>query len=71
MWFSQYSLEKYLNIFKNLRIDVEIINGIDKQTNKNISKKIIKKIKNLDINTLTPVKALYILIELKGLIENE
>ena len=69
--FPSNSLEKYLNIFKNLGLDVDIINEIKKDTNENISKKIIKRIKNLDIDTLTPVKAINILNELKGLLENE
>lgn len=69
--FPSNSLEKYLNIFKNLGLDVEIINEIKKDTNENISKKVIKKIKNLDIDTLTPIKALNILNELKGLLKNE
>lgn len=69
--FPSNSLEKYLNIFKNLGLEVDIIDEIKKETNENICKKIIKKIKNLDIDTLTPVKALNILNELKGLLENE
>ena len=69
--FPSNSLEKYLNIFKNLGLDVDIINEIKKDTNENISRRIIKKIKNLDIDTLTPVKALNILNEFKGLLENE
>jgi len=69
--FPSNSLEKYLNIFKNLGLDADIINEIKKDTNENISKKIIKRIKNLDIDTLTPVKAINILNEFKVLLENE
>ena len=69
--FPSNSLEKYLNIFKNLGLDVDIVDEIKKETNENISRRIIKKIKNLDIDTLTPVKALNILNEFKGLLENE
>ena len=69
--FPSNSLDKYLTIFKNLGLDVEIVGDIENKniiTNKDISTKIIKKIKSININTLTPVKALNILNELKGLI---
>jgi len=41
--FPSNSLEKYLSIFKNLGLDVDIVDEIKKETNENISKKIIKK----------------------------
>ena len=44
--FPSNSLDKYLDIFKNLGLDVEIVNRIDENENKDISTKIIKKIKN-------------------------
>ena len=69
--FPSNSLEKYLNIFKNLGLDVDIVDEIKKETNENISRRIIKKIKNLDIDNLTPVKALNILNEFKGMLDNE
>ena len=47
------SLDKYLNLFKNLNIDVFVIESdID---NKEI---IINKIKNVDIDNTSPIKAL-------------
>ena len=55
--FPSNSLDKYLDIFKNLGLDVEIVNRIDENENKDISTKINKKIKNLNIDALTPVKA--------------
>lgn len=57
------SLEKYLNLFKNLGIDIVIIE--DKIDNREV---ILNKIKNLDINNITPIKALNILYELKELV---
>ena len=69
--FPSNSLDKYLDIFKNLGLDVEIVNRIDENENKDISTKIIKKIKNLNINALTPVKALNILNEFKDMLSNE
>ena len=52
-------LDKYMELFNNLGIDVEIVNN-----NIDISDKIIKKLKNIDIDNITPVKALTILNEL-------
>ena len=69
--FPSNSLDKYLDIFKNLGLDVEIVNRIDENENKDISTKIIKKIKNLNIDALTPVKALNILNEFKDMLSNE
>ena len=69
--FPSNSLEKYLNIFNNLGLDVEIINELKKENNKYINDKIIKKIKNIKIDTLTPLKALNILNELKGMLDDE
>ena len=72
--FPSNSLDKYLTIFKNLGLDVEIVGYIENKNiniNKDISTKIIKKIKSININTLTPVKALNILNEFKELLDNE
>lgn len=61
--FSYKSLDKYLNLFKNLNINVKVIeNDID---NKEV---IINRIKNIDIDNTSPIKALNILCELKDLI---
>ena len=60
-----------MDIFKNLGLDVEIVNRIDENENKDISTKIIKKIKNINIDALTPVKALNILNEFKDTLSNE
>ena len=60
-----------MDIFKNLGLDVEIVNRIDENENKDISTKIIKKIKNINIDALTPVKALNILNEFKDMLNNE
>ncbi len=61
--FPYKSLDKYLNLFKNLNINVKIIeNDID---NKEV---IINRIKNIDIDNTSPIKALNILSELKELV---
>ena len=50
-----------MELFKNLGIDVEIVNnnGIDN------SDKIIKKLKKIDIDNITPLESLKVLNELK------
>lgn len=62
--FPTNSLNKYLEIFNNLGLDIEIIE--EKKDNiSNIDNEIIKKIKKLNIDTLTPVKALNLLNDFK------
>lgn len=68
------SLEKYLTLFKNLNLDIKIIETVtDGNINsdvrdKNISK-VIKKIKVVDVNNITPLKALNILKEVRDLLD--
>lgn len=70
--FPSNSLDKYLDIFKNLELNIEIVHSIDNKSNDiDVIEKIIKKIKNININALTPVKALNILNEFKELLNNE
>ncbi len=54
------SLSKYLEIFNNLNLDIKLINS-DKLDIKDI----IKKIKNIDINKITPIDSINILKDLK------
>ena len=69
--FPSNSLEKYLNIFNNLGLKIEVIEELNYENNQETHNKIIKKIKNLNIDTLTPVKALNILNEFKGMLKDE
>jgi len=69
--FPSNSLEKYLEIFKNLGLKIEIVNELEKEKEDNNYSKIINKIKKINIDNTTPLKALVILNELKGLLENE
>ena len=69
--FPSNSLDKYLNIFNNLGITIEVIEEINKENNKEISEKVINKIKKINIDNLTPLKALNILNELKEMLKNE
>ena len=70
--FPSNSLDKYLNIFSNLGLDIEVINNIDSNNiNKDNSNRVIKKIKSININNITPVKALNILNEFKEILNNE
>ncbi|HOP65420.1 MAG TPA: hypothetical protein PLX66_00065 [Bacilli bacterium] len=60
--FPTNSIEKYTNIFENLNLVVEIIDKIDVEQAK---RNLLNKIKNLDIDNTTPLKALKLLKELK------
>lgn len=69
--FPSNSLDKYLEIFKNLGLNIEIVNELTKENKEDVYNKIINRIKKIDIEKLTPVKALLILDELKGFLNNE
>lgn len=66
--FPKNSLDKYIDLFNKLDLDIEIVNNI---SNIDINNKIINKIKNIDIDNITGIKALNILYELKGLLSYE
>ena len=57
------ALERYLTIFKNLSFKIKII----EEKNINVDK-VIKKIKNINIEKTTPIKAWNILNEIKGML---
>lgn len=57
--FPSNSLDKYIEIFNNLNLDIEVINK-----EKTDIDSIISKIKNIDINRITPIESLNILKEL-------
>ena len=59
--FPYNQLDKYMELFKNLGIDVEIVNNNDTDN----SDKIIKKLKKIDIDNITPLESLKVLNELK------
>lgn len=68
--FPSNSLDKYLSVFKNMGLDVLIVDNIGNDGINN-DELVIRKIKRLDIENITPVKALNILNELKGMLEYE
>lgn len=55
-------LDKYISLFNNLGLNVEIVSSIDNDID--VNKKILRKIKSININKITPLKALNILSEL-------
>ena len=63
--FTKDALEKYISIFKNLNINIEIIEEIKEN---NTNEEIIKKIRKINIDSTTPLKALNILNELKEML---
>ena len=63
--FHKNSIDKYMGIFENLELDVEIINNNDRDV---INDKIIKMIKDIDIDNISPLKAIEILYKFKELL---
>lgn len=63
--FPKNSIDKYMEIFENLELDVEIINNNDRGV---INDKIIKMIKDIDIDNISPLKAIEILYKFKELL---
>lgn len=59
------SFETYNSIFQNLNLNIEIIENF-RSTIHN-EKLIMKKLSKLDVDKITPIKAIEILYELKGL----
>ena len=58
------SINKYETLFKNLNVAVEIVNEIKVNTNEDI----IRKLRKIDIDTITPLKAINILKELRDML---
>lgn len=64
--FPKNSLDKYMEVFNNLGIEVLVI---DDSTNEDVKDKIIKMIKEVDINELSPLKSLELLNKFKELLD--
>lgn len=68
--FPKNSLDKYLEVFKNLKLDVLVVEECQSdKTSDRYKEKIIKKIKDLDLENTTPIKAFNLLCEFKGLLD--
>ena len=63
--FPKNSIDKYMEIFNNLELYIEIVNNNDKDV---INDKIIKIIKDIDIDNISPLKAIEILYKFKELL---
>lgn len=63
--FPKNSIDKYMEIFNNLELDIEIVNNNDKD---GVNNKIIKMIKDIDIDNISPLKAIEILYKFKELL---
>lgn len=59
-------LEKYLEIFENLNLNIKIIEK--KYIDNNYEETIINKIKKIDLNRITPIEPFEILKEIKRLL---
>lgn len=60
--FPENVLENYLEVFKNLNLNIEVIEKFDEDKD---NQKIISKIKKLDLDSMTPKEALNKLYEFK------
>lgn len=63
--FPKNSIDKYMEIFNKLELDIEIVNNNDKDV---INDKIVKMIKDIDIDNISPLKAIEILYKFKELL---
>ena len=61
--FPSNCLDKYMEIFSNLKIDVVIVNDTNNDLNNYLN-----KIKKINIDNLTPIESLEILLKLKSLL---
>ncbi len=73
--FPQNSLERYLEIFKELNLEIEVIQ-LEESEKKKLSNKIrsgkiksINELKSLDLNAITPIRALELLYTIKKEVE--
>ena len=73
--FPQNSLESYLEIFKELNLEIEVIQ-LEESEKKKLSNKIrsgkiksINELKSLDLNAITPIRALELLYTIKKEVE--
>ena len=65
--FPKNSIDKYMEIFNNLELDIKIVNNNDKDKDV-INDKIVKMIKDIDIDNISPLKAIEILYKFKELL---
>lgn len=62
--FPSNSLDKYLKIFSSMNIDIKVIDD-----DRDVCKRIIKMIRDIDIDNISPVKSLEILDKFKRLLD--
>lgn len=65
-WFPKDSLEKYLDIFNNMNINVKVIEDINTVSDK--LDKYLDKIRKIDINNTTPLECFDIVCDLKKIL---
>ncbi len=69
--FPENVLNDYLRVFNNHKLNIEIVKEISSSGYNKLNDKIIKYLKNIDINQITPVEAFKHLTKLKELINDE
>lgn len=68
--FPTNSLNKYLDIFNNLGLEIEIVERVSDNLS-NVDVEIIKRIRRLNIDNLTPLRALNLLNDFKVMLGEE
>jgi DNA mismatch repair ATPase MutS len=68
--FPDSSLNDYLRVFNNQKLDIEVIDSVGNDS-KSVNSKIVNALKRIDINNLTPMEALFELKKLKELVLDE
>ncbi len=63
------SIDKYMEIFNNIGLDIEIVDVIKNISN--VEEEIIKKIKKIDVDKITLAKALAILYTFKEKLDKD
>ena len=66
--FPENSLEKYLSIFSNLNLNVSVVDNINDDVILEKLNKELEKIRNINIDNITPLECFKIICELKKVI---
>ena len=66
--FPENSLDKYMDIFNNIGINVVLVEDNNFEKDNVILERYLNKIKNININDITPIDCMKILSELKELL---
>ena len=69
--FPENVLEEYLRVFKNHKLDIEVIDNILPKDDREVIGNVKNYLDKIDINKITPIDALEHLAKIKEIIDNE